>query len=311
MLLNYYFIMIGVFAGLILFFKLPKLGHLQRKSIIPLQAKDQLAAQDNSRLPELKLSVIIPARNEAENLPSLLSDLRRQSAEIHEIICVDDNSEDATAQIIEEFQVRCVKLSGLPAGWKGKTWACQNGARAATGHLLVFLDADIRLSPTAIEKLVLEFQRKGRPVSVQPYHEVKKPHEYFSLFFNLIEIGATGMSVLGTSQSFGLYGPVFLVEKKTFDQFHGFEMVKDNVAEDLNLGRYYHQQGIDVDLLMGGDQITFRMYPRSFKDLWEGWVKNFSCGAISIRWWILSLFFIWITALNISIVRNPLLSRKV
>lgn len=288
---NYYTIIIGTIVGLILFFKLPRLGRVKT----------------GPEFSEINISVIIPARNEESNLPGILGDLQKQTYRIYEIICVDDNSEDATADIIREYGAKCVKLNGLPAGWKGKTWACQNGAQSATGEVLVFLDADVRLSDTAIESLARRYQKNSKPISVLPYHTVSKPHEYFSLFFNLIKICATAMSILGAKKTYGLYGPVFMVQKENFDRFRGFESVKNNVAEDLNLGRFYNRQGTDVDLLMGGGEICFRMYPKSFRDLFEGWSKNFSRGSISIRWWTLIMIFIWIASLNavpLEIVRN-------
>jgi 4,4'-diaponeurosporenoate glycosyltransferase len=288
---NYYTIIIGTIVGLILFFKLPRLGKVNTGC--------EPAA--------LAVSVIIPARNEEANLPGILGDLRNQRYRIFEVICIDDNSEDATADIIREYGAKCVKLNGLPGGWKGKTWACQNGAQTAAGDVLVFLDADVRLSKTAIESLVCRYQKTGKPISVLPYHAVRKPHEYFSLFFNLIKICATAMSIPGVKRTYGLYGPVFMVQKEYFDRSGGFEAVRNNVAEDLNLGRFYNRQGKDVDLLMGRDEISFRMYPSAFKDLFEGWSKNFSRGSISIRWWALLLIIVWIASLNavpLEIARN-------
>ncbi len=291
MLFNYYTIFIGAILGLILFFRLPGL----KKS------------KHGNDLPQVSISVIIPARNEAENLPGILSDLRTQTYPLHEIICVDDNSEDATAQIITANGAICIQLSGPPEGWKGKPWACQSGANAATGDLLVFLDADVRLSYTAIEALLREYQKTGKPISVLPYHAVKKPHEYFSIFFNFIKICATAMSIGGMKKTFGLYGPVFCVKKDVFDQFCGFSPVKDHVAEDLNLGLFYCSHETEVELFMGNDEIRFRMYPISFNNLLEGWSKNFSRGAVSIRWWILVMIFIWIascTAVPLEIIMS-------
>jgi len=276
---NYYTIIIGIMISFVLFFKMPKL-------------------QKNNTDTRLKVSVIIPARNEEDNLPAILGDLKKQSYNIHEIICVDDNSTDATARIIQEYGAKYIKIDGLPKGWKGKPWACQQGAQAAKGEVLVFLDADVRLAESAISSLAYRYEASGKPVSVQPYHAVKKPHEFFSLFFSLIKICGTALSIIGIKKTFGLYGPVFLIQKKLFDRYGGFEAVKDDVAEDLNLGRFYNKQGITVDLLLGSDQIQFRMYPRSFKDVFEGWSKNFSRGSISIRWWVVILIFIWIASLN-------------
>lgn len=282
MLFNHFTIIIGAILGLILFFRLPGLKKPKHDKDIPLA----------------NITVIIPVRNEAENLPNILSDLRAQTQSIHEIICVDDDSEDETAQIIASNGAKCIQLSGPPEGWKGKTWACQNGAKAAKGDLLVFLDADVRLSTTAMETLLREYQKTGKPISVLPYHTVTKPHEYFSLFFNFIKICATAMSIGGIKRTFGLYGPVFCIKKDVFDQFCGFTPVKDHVAEDLNLGIFYCKHDTEIHLLMGNDQIRFRMYPRSFKDLLEGWSKNFSRGAVSLRWWILVMIFIWVASLN-------------
>ena len=281
MAFNYYTIIIGFVIGFILFFKFPTL----KKGTEQMNQK-------------MKVSVIIPARNEAHNLPAILGDLKKQSYHIHEIICIDDNSKDATAQIIKEHNAKCIMLNGLPQNWKGKPWACQKGAQAATGEILVFLDADVRLSEYAIESLLQRFQKTGKPISIQPFHTVKKQHEYFSLFFNLIKICATAMSIIYIKKTYGLYGPVFIIPKQLFDKYRGFEVVKNNVAEDLNLGRFYNKQGIAIDLFLGAALIHFRMYPKSFKDLFEGWTKNFSRGSISIRWWILSLVFIWIASLN-------------
>ena len=229
---NYYTIIIGIMISFVLFFKMPKL-------------------QKNNTDTHLKVSVIIPARNEEDNLPAILGDLKKQSYNIHEIICVDDNSTDATARIIQEYGAKYIKIDGLPKGWKGKPWACQQGARAAKGEVLVFLDADVRLAESAISSLAYRYEASGKPVSVQPYHAVKKPHEFFSLFFSLIKICGTALSIIGIKKTFGLYGPVFLIQKKLFDRYGGFEAVKDDVAEDLNLGRFYKQAGYHRRLAAG------------------------------------------------------------
>jgi len=290
MAFNYYTIIIGFLIGFILFFKLPRLKKIRR-----------------SKVADIKISVIIPARNEEDNLPKILTDLKKQSYDIHEIICVDDNSEDATPEVIRDFGVKCIQLGDLPEGWKGKPWACQNGAKVATGDVLIFLDADVRLSNTAIELLAIRYQQGEKPLSILPYHIIKNPHEFFSIFFNLIKICGTAMSIIGIKKRFGLYGPVFMVKSTLFERYGGFEGVKESVAEDLNLGRYYVKNKVDMDLYLGGQDIRFRMYPSSFKDLLEGWSKNFSSGSISIRWWILVLVFIWIASLNavpLEMIRN-------
>lgn len=290
MIFNYCTIIIGMICSIILFFRLPRLS--------------KVSVQKN--INDLKISVIIPARNEEINLPNILSDLNTQTIKIHEIICVDDGSTDRTPAIIKEFGANRITISSLPSGWKGKTWACQNGAKAATGDTMLFLDADVRLSGTAVESLASIYQNNKSPVSIQPYHEMKKQYEYFSLLFNLIEICATGMCLPGTKNTYGFYGPVFMVSKELFDEHGGYDVVKNHVIEDFSLGNYYSKIGIKINLLGGGEEIRFRMYPSALFSLFEGWSKNFSTGSLSTKPWMLAMVFFWIgclTAIPIEIVR--------
>ena len=77
------------------------------------------------------ISVIIPARNEEQNLKLILDDLKKQALSPLEIIVVDDMSADQTATVAIEFGVRLISVHQKPEGWTGKTWACQCGADAA------------------------------------------------------------------------------------------------------------------------------------------------------------------------------------
>ena len=96
-----------------------------------------------------QLSIIIPARNEETNLPKLLRSLTAQSPQPREIIVVDDASTDRTAEVAQQFGARVIRSLPLPNGWRGKTWACHQGAQVATGEMLLFLDADHALHTAA------------------------------------------------------------------------------------------------------------------------------------------------------------------
>ena len=115
------------------------------------------------RLPQPKgreslpsLSVLIPARNEANNIEALLSDLTHVESEcLIEIIVCDDASEDSTAELVETWmqrdsRIRLIYSSGPPSGWLGKNHACHLLSREARGEYLLFLDADVRLNPAFI-----------------------------------------------------------------------------------------------------------------------------------------------------------------
>jgi 4,4'-diaponeurosporenoate glycosyltransferase len=86
-------------------------------------------------------------------LPLLLSDLRGQSLRPHEIIVVNDDSEDETEAAALAFGVTVRTLRDKPGDWVGKSWACQQGALAATGDTLVFLDADVRLDFDGLNRI--------------------------------------------------------------------------------------------------------------------------------------------------------------
>mgnify|MGYP006299565249 FL=1 len=102
-----------------------------------------LCSSGFSLSPEIPLiSIIIPARNEEANVPRLIHSLQSQSLKAHEILVVDDHSDDNTARIAQENNVRLISSAALPSGWLGKPWACHQGAHAARGNIFVFLDAD-------------------------------------------------------------------------------------------------------------------------------------------------------------------------
>jgi glycosyltransferase involved in cell wall biosynthesis len=89
---------------------------------------------------EITVSVVIPARDEEKNLPTLLRSLGRPKAGFCEWIVVDDGSQDRTAQIAQEHGATVIRALPLPKGWTGKAWACHQGALASQGKVLLFLD---------------------------------------------------------------------------------------------------------------------------------------------------------------------------
>lgn len=256
------------------------------------------------RLPEVKtgdghfpsVSIIIPARNEERTLPLLLEDLRNQSFTPFEIICVDDDSSDATAQIAEAYGARVLSLHNKPDDWMGKSWACQNGAKAAKGELLLFLDADIRLGHNGISRLMKTYSDCSCTISVQPFHKPEKTYEQLSMFFNFIQIAANGTALKNPIAS-GLYGPVILISQSDYNKIGGHESVKMSIVEDMALGHRLRETGLSYQLFVGDKEISFRMYGRGLKDLLQGWLKNMAAGAARTTPYVFAMVFLWITSL--------------
>lgn len=243
----------------------------------------------------VKVSVIIPARNEENNIAHLLRDLQRQTLAPFEVLCVDDGSTDNTATVIHEYGVGYLQVHNKPDNWTGKTFACQTGANAAAGDVFIFIDADVRLAPEALEKIAAN---PGEAVvSVQPFHLVQKPFEQFAFFFNAMGLGANGVFCRFSARKAGLFGPVICISKPHFEAIGGFSKVSTSIIEDVALGKVLEKQGIPVVLFAGDPTVSFRMY-HSFRDLIIGFTKNYSSGAAQTPLLLLMLSFLWITALT-------------
>lgn len=246
-----------------------------------------------------RLSIIVPARNEERNLPALLSSLRDSDTMPcdAEVLIVDDESEDRTAQIGAAFGCRIMSAGRTPAGWIGKCWACWKGAQAASGQLLLFLDADTVVAPAAVGRLLAMRGQRGGLVSLQPYHHTPTAIEGLSAYFNLIVLAATGAFTPWAERGSGdgAFGPCMLIGREEYFHVGGHEAVRNSIIEDMAFGRACRRQGVPVTLDLGRGTITYRMYPGGLPQLVEGWTKNLTAGARSAPPMISALLGLWLT----------------
>lgn len=233
------------------------------------------------------VSIIIPARNEEQNLPRLLRSLAAESSGVCEIIVVDDGSTDNTAGTAREFGATVIQSEPLPGGWRGKTWACHQGARAAAGGLLLFVDADAWFEPGGLARLLAAYP--GGAFSAGPFHAVRKLHEELSLFFNL-------NMTFGTLPD-GLFGQLLLVDRESYQQVGGHETVRGRVLENFWLAGRFRDAGIPVRSVSGRGLIAFRMYPKGLIDVIQGWTKGFASGARQTPRGALFLLVTWMSGL--------------
>ncbi|HAX39549.1 MAG TPA: glycosyl transferase family 2 [Clostridiales bacterium] len=243
----------------------------------------------------IKVSVIIPARNEAKTLPLLLADLKAQSFPPHEIIVVNDASEDDTEAVARSFGVRVISPGDKPENWVGKCWACQAGAKAAAGDSFVFLDADVRLSPDGLRRIAGAHAAHGT-ISVQPWHTTQRCYESCALVFNLVHIGAIG-SALPRPVNFGMFGPVIAISRADYAAIGGHETVKTAVVEDMALAGILRGANIPFRVFVGDADVAYRMYPGGFAELWLGFVKNLATGAAKTPVWLFLLVTLFLASL--------------
>lgn len=236
------------------------------------------------------LSIVIPARNEQHNLPTLLESIAGQSVRPREILVVDDGSTDRTAELARQLGASVLTSQPLPDGWRGKTWACHQGAQAAAGELLCFVDADTRFEAGGLARILACYP--GGAFSVGPWHAVRKPYENLSLFFNLT-------MVLGTAP-YGLFGQMLLVDRESYWRVGGHAMVRGSILENFRLAQQFLAAGVAVRSVAGRGVLSFRMYPGGVGELVEGWIKGFASGAGQTPRGLLCLIVAWMSGLMVA-----------
>jgi 4,4'-diaponeurosporenoate glycosyltransferase len=251
----------------------------------------------NSRTPgPCNFAIIIPARNEAANLPALLQSLAQQSTRPAYVLVVDDDSTDRTPDIAREFGARVLPSLPLPDGWRGKTWACQQGAMATDAEHFFFLDADTRLEAEGLSRIVSAYVAgDGAAMSVCPYHSVSRLHEQLSAIFNLVMAAGIGAFTIWPSKSSAMFGQMLMVSRKSYWRAGGHERVKGKVLENVWLSRAFRETGTPVRCFVGKGSLSIRMYPEGIGPLVEGWTKGFASGAGATALPVLILIVAWLS----------------
>lgn len=272
------------FIGLFLMWDLQPVSRRKNRPKIPAR-------------PSLRISVIIPARNEEHPIQKLLRSLKDQTIEPYEVIVVDDESNDNTAVMAQKLSAKVVKGKKTEVGWLGKSWACWQGSQHASGDTFLFLDADTWLAPNGLQDIALAYLERGGLVTVQPYHETVKLYEQLSAFFNIIAMaGLNAFTPLGNKlHPSGGFGPCVICSREDYFAAGGHAAVKERVLEDIALAQTFSSKGYPVSCYSGKGSIAFRMYPAGLRSLLEGWSKGFAEGSVSIRRSFLLLTILWIT----------------
>jgi glycosyltransferase involved in cell wall biosynthesis len=233
------------------------------------------------------VAVIVPAYNEAGNVRAcLLSILNSTSSSQVEVWLVDDQSTDGTLAIAQALQreVSDPRLQVMAGGdrppgetWVGKNWACTQGAERANGDFLLFLDADTRLLPGAIEASVQRAVADQTDLlTCGPLIQCGCLAEWLvqPLMFCIITIWFDFEEVNDPqSEKAFAAGPFMLFRRSAYDQIGGHRAVADQVVEDVELSRRIKSHNLRLQFLSGTEFVTVRMY-QTAQALWEGWTKN-------------------------------------
>src|SRR5580698_3142084 len=226
----------------------------------------------------VKVSAIVPARNEEACLGACLASLAAQTGISFEIIVVDDHSTDRTRSIAESFAgTRVIEADPLPPSWTGKNNAVASGARAANGVWLLFTDADTVHLPGSLQLSVDEAQRAGASLlSYSPEQIVESVWEKAVMPVIFAELASKYRPAEVSdpkSPAAAANGQYILVTREAYDGVGGHAAVAQSLLEDVDLARAVKQSGRRILFRYGGDAVRTRMY-RSFAQLREGWTKN-------------------------------------
>jgi len=227
------------------------------------------------------VSILIPARNEADNLRRLLPTLQHQDYPDFEVIVYDDASEDATWDVIQALGapgIRGVRGAGPPPpGWVGKVHALYQAAQHAQGDLYLFLDADAEwLEASALRRVIERYLALPEDSVMTALTRLRGGGTLLvSLVPNAILTGLPWPLVRRVRwRSLGaLNGQCWMIDAARYRRLDPFLQVKNEVLEDVQLGRFFQQQGVTPVLCDLTRELAVHMY-RTHGDAWRGFRKN-------------------------------------
>lgn len=255
---------------------------------IPRLAGTKPSLNDVPPVTGVKLSVIIPARNESAQIGTVLASVLASTYTPLEIVVVDDRSTDDTARKVAEFaatdaRLRLVLGRALPRGWYGKPWACQQGADNATGDVLVFIDADTTHHPELMARAISMLQQsKADLLTVAPKQLVVSFWERVIMPQVWVMLGLRyhPSSVNKAKKSWGVIanGQFMMFPRASYVAVGGHAAVRSEVVEDLAMAQRVVAQGKKLYFVFAYDLMETRMY-QNLREVVEGWSKNVFIGS--------------------------------
>ena len=233
------------------------------------------------------VSVLVPMRNEERNVEVLIKSLKNSSYDQMEFILLNDQSTDGTQKELErtiEGDSRFTILQGkeLPEGWVGKVHACHRLQQAASGDFLLFVDADVRFRPKAIEQSLALMERKkahlltGFPAfDVAPFlSKLLVPMLHFVILFHLPIALANYTKFKAATAANGMW---MMFERNSYQKIGGHAAVYNSLVEDVHIAREIKAHGYKVVLANITMSVKCRMYDTN-TEVWEGFLKNSYAG---------------------------------
>jgi cellulose synthase/poly-beta-1,6-N-acetylglucosamine synthase-like glycosyltransferase len=242
-----------------------------------------------------RVSIIVPARNEEEDIELSLTLLLALDYGNYEVIAVNDRSNDRTGEIMERVaretaahnRLHVIHHRELPAGWLGKTHAMWTAVNQATGDWLLFTDADVLFKPDSLRRtLAYAEAERADHVVLFPQMIMKRPGEYMMIAFfqTMFVFGHRPWKVADpkTKDHMGV-GAFNLVRRGVYDAVGTYEALRMEVLDDMKLGKVVKQAGFVQRNVFGADLIAIR-WAHGARGVVDNLTKNFFA-VLSFQWW--------------------------
>lgn len=252
----------------------------------------------------LSVSVLVPLRNEARNLPALLHRLEALAYRRMEIVLLDDESSDDTPVLLERWlrsqreDVRVIRGLPRPRGWNGKNWACWQLAEAARGDLLLFMDADVRPSNVAVRRTVeAVVTTDADALTAIPYQRLDSWLEQLvvPMVLHFAPAGLLPLRLLAeypTPKAVFANGQWLAVRRDMYLAAGGHRAVRQEILDDVALGRAVIRAGGTLVPVVATRDLAVRMYEDA-DAVREGFGKNLAAIAGGRLWSVVLGALLW------------------
>jgi cellulose synthase/poly-beta-1,6-N-acetylglucosamine synthase-like glycosyltransferase len=259
---------------------------------------------NNSKTHSPFISVLIPSRNEENNLSGCLAAITNQDYTNYEVIVGDDNSTDSTGEIINRYaekfsSLKKLTIPPLPEGWMGKNFAAHNLYSASKGELLLFVDADVIADRTTLSSAADYLQSRNADVlSVFPGQKMYTLGEKLVIpLLNFFLLSMLPLKKVYTSENKAFtaaIGQFIMFRRDAYKKTGGHAAVRNRIAEDIALAKLSKQMDLKLLAMMDGGLVTCRMY-NSYTEASDGFTKNFfRASSLPAPVFFISLTIFWI-----------------
>ncbi|MBZ5599202.1 MAG: glycosyltransferase [Acidobacteriia bacterium] len=241
-----------------------------------------------------RVSIIVPARNEQEEIEQALSSLLALDYDNYEVIAVDDRSADRTGEIMDRIAaspqahgcLKVIHIDSLPTGWLGKTHAMWTAGKEAAGDWLLFTDADVLFKPDALRRAMAYAESEPADhVVLFPRMIMKRPGEKMMIAFfqTLFVFGHRPWKVAepDTKDHMGV-GAFNLVRRRVYEAIGTYHALRMEVLDDMKLGKVVKNAGYAQRNVFGEDLISIR-WAKGALGVVRNLTKNFFA-IMSFQW---------------------------